>query len=229
MLVVKNNIGNISFIYFSEKLCNFNYHYSDVFLSVQQISSIDDNIHLDEVEIDYKDNIRNEKRLLYYVKSRKMAKKFISQSLSIPVSEIKIYGGVKRPPYSMINDKRIHLSISHRDDYIACSFSKEFVITGVDIEKFENISISNLSDFLDDLELIDEKYAIICWSVKESFLKMVGKGMTIPSKSILVSNNLYVDDMVHSLIKDNNIQRVEVLVFRYFDYVVSLSLGFRRI
>lgn len=228
MLYTKNELAKIRVINRIEQLESCSYNFNGIFLRVQKIESINDSIPLDDLEIFYKDKIKTEKRLLHYIKSRKMIKNFISEIFSIPVEEIKIYGGVRNLPYCVIRNKKFPISISHRDDYIACSFSESSVSTGVDIEKFEDVNLSNLLDFLYDFELLDKRNAIFCWSIKESFLKMIGKGLSIPSRRISVSGGLlFGDDVICDLIKKSGICKIELLVFNYSDYVLSLCLGFK--
>lgn len=226
MLKNKIKLSSIKFRYFERGISSFSQKWENVFLKVQHIDEIPDDIPILHGEINYYSRIKSENRMCHYLKSRKMIKNFISEALSIPLTEINLFGGVKYPIYCLINGKKIFVSLSHRDTYIATSFSSE-CLTGIDIEKFEDVNLLHLSDFLYDFELNDKIQAIMSWSIKESFLKMIGKGLSVPARFISVYDNaLYCDGELIKLVKEANIKMIEILVFKYIDYVISLSLGF---
>lgn len=83
--------------------------------------------------------------------------------------------------------KGIHFNLSHSHDYVVCAVGNKAV--GCDIEKIEKIrervaerfftknEVLYLNSFEDELK-VQEFYRI--WTMKESYLKMTGEGMSLP-------------------------------------------------
>jgi len=90
----------------------------------------------------------------------------------------------------------IHFNISHSGDRVACACSGSDV--GIDIEHFRKVNFrvaerffspSELKDLL-KLEITDrEEYFFTLWTIKESFLKAIGSGLTRNLNSFTVTRN----------------------------------------
>ncbi|MGL5150427.1 MAG: 4'-phosphopantetheinyl transferase family protein [Clostridium sp.] len=91
----------------------------------------------------------------------------------------------------LIGDNNFHFNISHSGKFIVIAIDSKSV--GVDIEKFQDIDIQGIvekfftkkeSEFILSKEKeiqIEEFYRL--WTLKESYIKMVGKGLYIPINS----------------------------------------------
>lgn len=96
------------------------------------------------------------------------------------------------------NTYQINFNISHNEEYIICALVSNGKI-GVDIESYAHHRPRLIvEDFLADEEIINLKYIsgpgwnkrfIEFWTLKESFIKGVGKGMAIPLNSFYFTIN----------------------------------------
>lgn len=84
----------------------------------------------------------------------------------------------------------VYFNLSHSGDWIACIIGRKTV--GVDVEKIQTIDLSIAGHFfarpevLDLMALPEEKrydYFFTLWSLKESYIKAEGKGVSIPLNS----------------------------------------------
>lgn len=105
---------------------------------------------------------------------------------------------------------KIDFNISHNDEYIVCGITSGGKI-GIDIESYsKHRSCFIAEDFMAEPEISDlkvrsgeewNKRFIEFWTLKESFIKGVGKGMAIPLDSfyfsINESNILFFDENSH--------------------------------
>lgn len=96
-------------------------------------------------------------------------------------------------PYMSFEKKRIHFNISHSENMVVCAISDENI--GIDVEKidysiitFKDIFCSKKEmDYLSNQNLdIDDEIKILytIWTVKESFLKLLGVGLHYPLKKL---------------------------------------------
>lgn len=88
----------------------------------------------------------------------------------------------------------LFFNISHSGDYLVCAFSDRVV--GIDIEKRQKARMEVASRFFHPLEIEQLKSVSVerkdrlfydFWSVKESFLKYTGTGLTRPLNSFQVT------------------------------------------
>lgn len=219
------NLANIELQNSNLLLDNFVYNNQSVYFIVSNHSEIDD-ILLQSEEIEYINNIHTAKRKEEYINIRRIAKHFISRSLNIAPSFIKLRGGVKTQPYALVYDRIIPLSFSHKIPYYAVSFSNvNRIVTGIDIERFEFLNIDNYLDFFHDSEIRNSQELIINWSIKEALTKMIGLGMSLPAKDIIIlDNNVFIRDRALDVFS-KKIKAVSIKVFKYNDYVISLAVG----
>ncbi|MHA4262442.1 4'-phosphopantetheinyl transferase superfamily protein (plasmid) [Bacillus cereus] len=97
-----------------------------------------------------------------------------------------------------------HFNISHSESWVVGVFHEEEV--GIDVEKigpldttmFKNIFTEEEFDYLNSLNLeqqLDVFYEL--WTIKESFVKWMGKGLTIPLNSFVINKNkIFYGDML---------------------------------
>lgn len=91
-------------------------------------------------------------------------------------------------------DEIIDFNISHSGKYVICTIGRNIKL-GVDIEKVEFI---NFNDYINTMNEREWGYInnsnnsyfsfFQYWSIKESVIKAVGKGLSIPLKSIYIKN-----------------------------------------
>ncbi|WP_299676679.1 4'-phosphopantetheinyl transferase superfamily protein [uncultured Dokdonia sp.] len=98
-------------------------------------------------------------------------------------------------PY--IPDSDFNFNISHSGNTVVCVFSKQEI--GVDIEEINDIEVDLFKDVFTAVELqeikskgLDKFYEY--WTKKESVIKAVGKGMSIPLKEIAIQENASIYD-----------------------------------
>lgn len=105
---------------------------------------------------------------------------------------------------SLLNNPSVHFNISHSNEYVCCAFSNNCI--GIDVEFINDIeyeSIANTYFTKDENNYIsnsanklDTFYQL--WTLKESYIKCIGKGLSIPFSSFSIDfNNLQIN------LKDN--------------------------
>ena len=107
---------------------------------------------------------------------------------SIKNEEIEILKGDEGKPY--LKDVPIHFNISHSGNFVVCAISEHEV--GIDIEQIKEFDLSVAKNYFcqsecDDLFSKDEDhrldYFFSIWTLKESYMKWLGRGMSIPLDS----------------------------------------------
>jgi 4'-phosphopantetheinyl transferase len=124
------------------------------------------------------------------------------------------YSEHKKP--SLKNHNNIHFNISHSGDWVVCAVSAKEV--GIDVEKiretnfniarrfFSNDEVKHLFALPKNQQL---EYFFDLWTLKESYLKTLGTGLTKPLSSFTVK-----DDSKNIELYEHN-QRVEVFLKKY--------------
>jgi 4'-phosphopantetheinyl transferase len=99
----------------------------------------------------------------------------------------------KKKPFLKDRDG-IHFNISHSGDWIVCAIAESEV--GIDVEKIRKINLNIARRFFSTKEVghlfkLPEKaqldYFFDLWTLKESYLKALGTGLTRPLNSFTVS------------------------------------------
>lgn len=116
----------------------------------------------------------------------------INRDHRISSDRITIAYNPKKKPY-LESHPRIHYNISHSGQWVVIAFSDKQV--GVDVEKIRNVNLNVAKRFFSE----DEKnrlfslparlrlpYFFDLWTLKESFLKAIGTGLTRPLKSFTI-------------------------------------------
>ncbi|NOQ28405.1 MAG: 4'-phosphopantetheinyl transferase superfamily protein [Bacteroidales bacterium] len=91
-----------------------------------------------------------------------------------------------KPYFDNLND--FHFNISHSGDWVVCAIDKKPI--GIDIEEISTIDLDISKNFFSDKEhndLLLSKdpfdYFFTLWSLKESYIKFLGKGLSHPLNS----------------------------------------------
>ena len=98
----------------------------------------------------------------------------------------------------------VHFNISHSENWVICAVDENSV--GIDVEVIKPINIKIAQRFFakeEYLSLLKQpeelrlKYFYMIWTIKESYIKAVGKGMNIPLNSFkiqIANNKINVDN-----------------------------------
>lgn len=114
-------------------------------------------------------------------------RKVIVDTFGVLNEEIEFgFSNFGKPYIKNIND--FHFNISHSGDWIVCVIDKNSV--GIDIEKISTINLDISKNFFsnkehEDLMLSNEPfdYFFKLWTLKESYIKYLGKGLSHPLNS----------------------------------------------
>lgn len=96
----------------------------------------------------------------------------------------------------LIEPGRIDFNVSHSGDWVVCAVNDNPV--GIDVEIIKPIDLSIAKKFFSKNEYyslmnIDEhmrlKYFYMLWTLKESYIKAIGKGLSIPLDSFSININ----------------------------------------
>ena len=141
---------------------------------------------------------------------------------SLKNEDIEFSRNAARKPF--IKDCPIHFNISHAGDFVVCAFSEQEI--GIDIEKIKDIDLDIAQRFFhqqeyDDL-LAQQKpaqldYFYSLWTLKESYLKWLGTGLSTPLDSFCFN----IADMKITCVDKN---RKETPFFKQF-YVEGYKLS----
>ncbi|MED0669612.1 4'-phosphopantetheinyl transferase superfamily protein [Aneurinibacillus aneurinilyticus] len=119
-----------------------------------------------------------------------LVRKYLIQILNIPNEKISFRKNEYGKPFV---DFGIHFNISHSGDWVACAISNYPV--GIDIERISEIDIKIAEQFFHENEYIwllsKEQNSQVAsffelWTIKESYIKAIGKGMHIPIHSFWI-------------------------------------------
>jgi len=129
----------------------------------------------------------------------------LHKDFSYKNEEIEILKGDKGKPY--VKGSSIHYNISHAGDYVACAFSKQEI--GIDVEQIKEIDFKIAKRFFSTCEYedllakkTDERldYFFTLWTLKESYIKWLGSGLSTPLNSFffaVTDNGISFTDTNH--------------------------------
>lgn len=119
-----------------------------------------------------------------------VARKCISEARGIPLESIEFQIGTHGKPYVHL-EKPLSFNWSHSGDWILFAMDSEQV--GIDVENVRPVNEMDLaSNFFDPLEVIQleemnsierKRYFFKLWSLKESYIKWKGTGLSIKLNS----------------------------------------------
>jgi 4'-phosphopantetheinyl transferase len=151
---------------------------------------------------EYSHNLRKKSFLLGRFAAKKALRNYMSNNCK--ETEFCIKNSVTGEP--IIEDKGLTISISHSGNIGAAIVTSNFIKIGLDIEHALNfLEIDNCFYSEAEFELLSNvyigynKYIIkgFIWAAKESLVKFLGIGFTIPLNILEVSAATYKDSMLH--------------------------------
>jgi len=129
------------------------------------------------------DRLNNTSRL-HTITGELLARYSVGQYLAKPEQEISLVFGEKGKPH-IGNFENVHFNISHSGHYVVCAVATAEI--GIDVERVRKVNLRiaerffSPSEIRDLMELQDEdrmNYFITLWTIKESYLKAIGRGLT---------------------------------------------------
>lgn len=117
-----------------------------------------------------------------------MVRHFLWTQLSIKNEQVELLKTDEGKPY--IQGFPIHFNISHAEDFVVCAFSDQEI--GIDIEQIKEIDLgiakrffclSEYEDLLTQKTVNQLDYFYSLWTLKESYMKWLGAGMSKPLNS----------------------------------------------
>jgi len=132
-------------------------------------------------------------------------------------SEITFLKSEKGKPY--LEGNPVYFNISHSKKWVVAAVCNDFDV-GIDVEKIKSVNFEIAERFFSEKEkkmLLsktgDEKteYFFNLWTLKESYLKLLGKGLTKPLNTFTVSGD---NGLFHL---SNDIDNIKEVYFRQFN------------
>jgi 4'-phosphopantetheinyl transferase len=147
-----------------------------------------------------------------------MSRKLLSLKCGVDVKELNITKSSKGKP-ELINFPDIHFNISHSGEWVVCAISPAQV--GIDVEKIKEPAYRIAERYFSKKELeslnalagIEKQYYFFdLWTLKESYLKMLGKGLTksLGSFSIIKNKDQFVLSEHNTLHPKINLKQFEL-------------------
>jgi len=127
-----------------------------------------------------------------------LARATLCSNFKLVNEDIRFQYSEHKKPY-LENHNDIHFNISHSGDWVVCALSTKEV--GIDVEKIREINFNIARRFfsaqeVDHLFKLPQKlqleYFFDLWTLKESYLKTLGTGLTKPLSSFTVSEEFGV-------------------------------------
>ncbi len=141
-----------------------------------------------------------------------LVRAIIGKKLRLGTDKIEFTFSEKKKPLLLGHDA-LHFNISHSGDWVVAAFSEKPV--GVDVEKIRKMNFGVAQRFFSPEEVaallaLPEKkqieYFFELWTLKESYLKALGTGLTRPLNSFSIVR----DKKGHTLMENN--EQVEVFL-----------------
>ena len=124
-----------------------------------------------------------------------LARYAVGQFLNKPDQQIDLVFGEKGKPH-IGNLQDVHFNISHSGYFVVCAVALTEI--GIDVERIREVNLriaerffssSEISDLMDCEEKDRMQYFIALWTIKESFLKAIGRGLTQHLNSFTIIKN----------------------------------------
>jgi len=146
-----------------------------------------------------KDRLNNTSKL-QTVAGELLARYAVGQYLHSPLQEINLVFGEKGKPH-ISNLSDVHFNISHSGHYVVCAVAPKEI--GIDVERIRRVNLRIAERFfspseISDLMALGEEarmhYFITLWTIKESYLKAIGRGLTqhLNSFTIISTGDSYL-------------------------------------
>jgi len=124
-----------------------------------------------------------------------LARYSVGQFLGKADQEINLVFGDKGKP-RINNLQNVHYNISHSGHYVVCAVAPNEI--GIDVERVRKVSLRIAERFFSEPEINDlmtrndedrMHYFITLWTIKESYLKAIGRGLTQHLNSFTICKN----------------------------------------
>jgi len=157
--------------------------------------------------------------------SELLIRKAASDKLCIPAKRVNISYNPYGKPY-IDNERYFNFNISHSESYVVIAISRYKI--GIDIEKnkktdfaiaerfFTKNEYQYIKSFTTEPDRINAFYML--WTLKESYVKALGKGLSIPLNSF----EFEIDNSIHIRNQKENMKFLFSST-RIYDYTLSLS------
>jgi len=141
-----------------------------------------------------RDRLSNTSKL-HTVAGELLARYSVGQYIGNPRQDIHLIFGDKGKPH-IGNLQNVHYNISHSGHYVVCAVAPYEI--GIDVERVRKVNLRIAERFfseseISDLTARDEEermhYFITLWTIKESYLKAIGRGLTQHLNSFTIINN----------------------------------------
>ena len=145
-----------------------------------------------------------------------MITKLVKEKFSLEPNEITFNISEKGKPY--IPGLNFHFNISHSGQWVVVSISS--TETGIDVEQIKKPNLKLATRYFSEEEKQwlfsktlkgQEKYFYTLWTLKESYLKLLGKGLTKSLSSFTI-----IDTDLEFKLKDNDTGINQVFFKQYF-------------
>ncbi len=127
-------------------------------------------------------------------------------------------------PY-LIDFDDFHFNISHSGEWVVVAIDDRPV--GVDVEEIQDIDLDIAKNYFSDIEHRDlmakknpNDYFFTLWSLKESYIKILGKGLSHPLNAFSIE---FVNDN-EIVIKENG-HPIEDILFKQYDIDARYKMG----
>ncbi len=124
-----------------------------------------------------------------------LARYSVGQFLGKADQEINLVFGEKGKP-RIDNLQNVHYNISHSGHYVVCAVAPNEI--GIDVERVRKVNLRIAERFFSEPEINDlmirndedrMQYFITLWTIKESYLKAIGRGLTQHLNSFTICKN----------------------------------------
>jgi 4'-phosphopantetheinyl transferase len=145
-----------------------------------------------------------------------LARTQLSRETSIPASELAIVRTIKGKPY-LEGNPNLHYNISHSGDWVVMALSDREV--GIDVERIREPHYRIAERFfsapeLEELNRLQGKakkdFFFDLWTLKESYLKLLGKGLTKSLGSFTLKRDHGEFILVTGDVKDDSVHFTQV-------------------
>ena len=132
---------------------------------------------------------------LQTVSGELLARYSVGKYISKPDQEIVLRFGKKGKPH-IENLENLHFNISHSGHYVVCAVATSEL--GIDVERVRKVNLRVAERFFSEKEIADlmaqpednrMHYFITLWTIKESYLKAIGRGLTQHLNSFTIIKN----------------------------------------
>jgi len=124
-----------------------------------------------------------------------MTRRILADKLKNTIDSFNFLKSEKGKPY--LEENPVYFNISHSGEWVVAAFCNSFEV-GIDIEKIKPVNFEIAERFFSESEKRelfsksgDEKlkYFFDLWTMKESYLKLLGKGLTKPLSTFTISGS----------------------------------------